>query len=82
MQTYFLTKIDPACNMKRFYCVTIQPTLLGDYCVVRIIGRLGRSARLLPPVLCLDAATAQVAGERLVERKKRRGYVEQNKISD
>lgn len=78
----YLTKVDPSRNMKRFYSVTIQPTFLGACCLVRIHGRIGKSSRLLPPIVCTDEAAASRAAERLVARKKRRGYTEQNKISD
>lgn len=45
-----LTKIDPARNMRRYYCIGVQPTLLGDWCVVCRYGRIGRSEHVLPPV--------------------------------
>lgn len=78
----YLTKIDPKRNMKRYYSVTIQPTILGPCCLVRIHGRIGGSTRILPPVTYASEPSAQIALERLVARKKRRGYTEQNKISD
>lgn len=75
MQGFYLTKIDAVRNMRRFYFATIQPTFLGHCCLVRIYGRIGRSAHVLPPVVFGDPATAQLALERLVARKRRRGYV-------
>lgn len=78
----YLTKIDPSRNMKRFYSVTIQPTILGACCLVRMHGRIGGSTRVLPPVPYTSLPAAQVALERLAARKKRRGYTEQNKLSD
>lgn len=70
----YLTKIDPTANMRRFYSVTVQATLLGEFCLIRRMGRIGRSVRILPPVVFVDAEAAQRAAERLVARKKRRGY--------
>lgn len=75
MHGHYLTKIDIDHNMKRFYLVTVQPTILGDYCLVRTMGRIGRSTRILPPLVYQDEAMATTAAERLVARKKRRGYI-------
>jgi len=72
----YLTKIDPSRNAKRFYLVNVGPTLLGQWCLIRTMGRIGSSVRTLPPVVCTDEAAAQRAAERLVARKKRRGYTE------
>lgn len=57
---HYLTKIDPSRNRRRYYIVTVQATLLGAWCLVRMHAS--------PPA-------AQLALERLVARKKRRGYV-------
>lgn len=78
----YLTKVDPERNMKRYYRVMVQTTILGEWCLVRAYGRIGRSERIMPPVVCADEAAATRAAERLVARKKRRGYTEQNKLSD
>jgi hypothetical protein len=34
-----LVKIDPQQNMQRYYLIWVQPTLLGEHCVIRIHGR-------------------------------------------
>jgi predicted DNA-binding WGR domain protein len=36
-----LRKIDPAKNMRRFYRLSVEPTLFGDYALVREWGRIG-----------------------------------------
>jgi len=78
----YLTKIDPKRNMRRFYLVSVAPTILGQHCLIRTMGRIGgrigSSARHLPPVVCVDERAAHRAMERLVARKKRRGYVATN----
>lgn len=61
MHGHYLTKIDIDHNMKRFYLVTVQPTILGDYCLVRTMGRIGRRTRILPPVVYRDEAMATTA---------------------
>lgn len=70
----YLTKIDPTRNVRRYYLVSVGTTVLGEHCLIRTIGRIGSSTRHLPPVVCTDEAAAQRAMERLVARKKRRGY--------
>lgn len=70
----YLTKIDPTRNTRRYYLVSVGPTILGEHCLIRTIGRIGSSTRHLPPVVCVSEAAAQRAMERLVARKKRRGY--------
>jgi len=34
--------IDPAHNKWRFYCLSVQPTLFGDWVLVKEWGRIGR----------------------------------------
>ena len=77
----YLTKIDPRRNMRRFYPVSVAPTLLGEHCLIRTMGRIGSSTRHLPPVVCVDERAARRAMERLVARKKRRGYVATNDVA-
>lgn len=78
----YLIKINPARNMRRFYLVSVAPTLLGEHCLIRTMGRIGSSARHLPPVVCVSEAAARRAAERLVARKKRRGYVATSDVGD
>jgi len=73
---YLLIKIDPQQNMKRFYLIYVQPTLLGEHCVVRVHGRIGRSERILPPLSYESAEAAQHAAAQLAERRRKRGYVD------
>lgn len=71
-----LIKIDQDQNMKRYYLITVQSTLLGEHCLVRVYGRIGRSEHILPPLPYESAKAAQCAVEQLAARKKKRGYVE------
>ena len=36
-----LTKIDPEQNMARFYALDVQPTLFGEYVLLKEWGRIG-----------------------------------------
>ena len=42
-----LTRTDPARNMARFYAMTLQPTLFGDWELLREWGRIGSAGRLV-----------------------------------
>lgn len=37
----YLTKIDPAENEARFYVLDVQPTLFGEWALVKEWGRIG-----------------------------------------
>ena len=70
-----LRRFDVARRMARFYAVSIQPTLFGDYAVIRRWGRIntdgGRSETWHTSEACaLLQAAQQVAA------KQRRGYRE------
>ncbi|WP_082837329.1 WGR domain-containing protein [Labrenzia sp. OB1] len=61
----FLTRIDPHRNMARFYVLSVEPTLFGDYAVQRRWGRLGTSGRsrsdLFPDLVSAHARKGRVA---------------------
>ena len=42
-----LTRTDPARNMARFYAMTLQPTLFGEWVLLREWGRIGSAGRLV-----------------------------------
>ncbi|PVB60434.1 hypothetical protein DCO57_17615 [Labrenzia sp. 011] len=71
----FLTRIDPHRNMARFYVLSIEPTLFGDYAVQRRWGRLGTLGRLRSD-LFPDLVSAHARKAQLVRSKCKRGYVE------
>lgn len=41
-----LTCIDPAQNKLRYYAMSVQPTLFGEWALVRQWGRIGSPGRL------------------------------------
>lgn len=69
----FLTRVDPSCNMRRFYSVTLAVSLFGERGVVRQWGRIGTSGQTrtdwyeAPP-------EAESALQALLRAKRRRGY--------
>ena len=70
-----LRRIDPSQNMRRFYGLSIQPTLFGGASLVRDWGRIGTRGQMM--IETFDhAAEAHHAMNRLEKTKKRRGYRE------
>ena len=68
-----LRRIDPAQNMRRFYCLTVQPTLFGGASLIRDWGRIGTRGRTM--IETFDKANgAEKAFDRLERTKRRRGY--------
>jgi len=73
MSQVYLTRIDPAQNMARFYALAVQPTLFGEWALVREWGRIGQGGHI-------ESAAFQTQGEadlalaREFRRKVRDGY--------
>ena len=68
-----LRRIDPDHNMARFYTISVQPTLFGEWSLLREWGRIGSSGRLV----CGRFASEQDAARAMVELHKAklsRGY--------
>lgn len=70
----YLTRIDHQRNQKRFYLIDIGPSFLGNYCLIRIHGRLGRWQKELPPIPYPTEAAAIHAADKLLRKRLRRGY--------
>ena len=69
----YLTHIDPSRNMARYYHMTIQPTLFGEWSLVREWGRIGKGGQVKQASFS-SAEEAQQAFMRLARAKQRRGY--------
>lgn len=74
MSDVYLTRLDASQNMARYYRMTVQPTLFGEWSVVREWGRLGRGGqvRVMPYPSEKEAAEAMTHIE---QQKLRRGYL-------
>ena len=68
--TIRLQCIDPAKNKRRFYMMQVQPTLFGEWELVREWGRIGRVRRDVYP----SAGSALDTLSGLKWQKERRGY--------
>ena len=69
----YLTKIEPAQNMARFFVLDIQPTLFGDWAFVKEWGRIGRRGQSRS-ALFARKPEAEAALARELKRRGRRGY--------
>ena len=69
-----LRRVDPACNMARFYALSVEVTLFRDWTCSREFGRIGsRRGRLLVGLYDSEAC-AEAALQDLLRRKLARGY--------
>jgi predicted DNA-binding WGR domain protein len=68
-----LHRIDKVQNMRRFYMLSIQPTLFGGASVIRNWGRIGSTGQTMMETFD-NAEDADTAFSRIERTKKRRGY--------
>jgi predicted DNA-binding WGR domain protein len=69
----FLTRVDPSCNMRRFYSLALATSLFGECGVLRSWGRLGTSGQIRTDWY-KDPGEAKCALQALHKAKHRRGY--------
>ena len=69
----YLTRTDPARNMARFYSMTLQPTLFGDWALLREWGRIGSAGQLVSGRFASEQEAAGAMAEHL-EAKLGKGY--------
>ena len=68
-----LTRVDPSCNMRRFYSLALATSLFGECGLVRQWGRIGTSGQSRTDWY-REAALAECARQKLLGQKQRRGY--------
>jgi predicted DNA-binding WGR domain protein len=66
-------RINPEKNEARFYLLLVQPSLLDDYAVLRVWGRIGGHQRQMATP-CASAEEAQALARRLIRRRLQHGY--------
>lgn len=76
MTAVHLRRIDKARNMRRFYLIDVQPDLFGGVLLVKEYGRIGTRGRLVDESYDNEALAVD-AMQRQAERKRRRGYAEE-----
>lgn len=73
MAANHLTRVDAVRNMSRFYKLDVQPTLFGEWALVREWGRIGRGGQMKSCVYpTLQGALSAL--ERVYLAKTGRGY--------
>lgn len=73
VRSVHLRRIDPTCNMARFYALSLQPDLFGGIALVRNWGRIGTGGQCKSETFATQMA-AERALARLAHMKRRRGY--------
>jgi predicted DNA-binding WGR domain protein len=68
-------RIDPSQNMRRYYSLSIQPTLFGGASLIRNWGRIGTNGQEIMETFDESQAAMDVMA-RLERSKRRRGYCE------
>ena len=68
-----LRRIDPDRNMARFYTMRLQPTLFGDWSLLREWGRIGSSGRLVSGRFASEREAARAMATHL-KAKLSKGY--------
>ncbi|MDH3605291.1 MAG: WGR domain-containing protein [Candidatus Tectomicrobia bacterium] len=69
----YLEKQDATMSPQWFYALSVQPTLFGDWSVVREWGRVGSPGRVKVKRYTSQAA-AETAFDHLVQAKYQQGY--------
>lgn len=70
-----LRKIDPAKNMRRFYRLSVEPTLFGDFALVREWGRIGAKRGRVKEDWHASMLDVERALEGAIGVRIRRGYL-------
>lgn len=74
MSTVQLHRVDPDRNMARFYTMTVQPSLFGEWCLVREWGRIGSPGRVVSTPFP-SPALAEAALDLWRRQKQQKGYL-------
>jgi predicted DNA-binding WGR domain protein len=68
-----LHRRQPDRNMARFYAVSIERSLFGEFMLIRQWGRIGKRGQLRSDWF-RNQVDAVAAGERIIQTKRCRGY--------
>ena len=68
-----LHRRDAGRNLARFYALSVERSLFGDYLLIRVWGRIGTRGQCRSDWF-VSAAAATDAAARLADSKRRRGY--------
>jgi predicted DNA-binding WGR domain protein len=69
-----LRKIDPAKSMRRFYRLSVEPTLFGDVALLREWGRIGAKGGRRREDWHVSTLDADAALKHALHHRLKRGY--------
>jgi predicted DNA-binding WGR domain protein len=70
-----LHRVCPEHNMARFYALSLERSLFGEFVVIRLWGRIGRRGRSISERFDAEPDAERHLGK-LADLKRRRGYVD------
>ncbi|MCP4781235.1 MAG: WGR domain-containing protein [Hyphomicrobium sp.] len=73
MSTMHLRRINPDRNMARFYAMSVQPNLFGQWSLLREWGRIGSAGRLVTGDFACEHQAAAAMAKHL-KAKLSKGY--------
>ena len=76
-----LERCDPPKNMLRYYVMQVLPNLFGEWCLLRVWGRIGRRGQMRTDWFATKEEATN-ALEILEKAKRRRGYQGKQTFSD
>ena len=68
-----MRRVDPDTNVSRFYVLTLERDIFGNFAVTRQWGRVGTAGRVITEPFETELEAAEAMG-RLAAVKRRRGY--------
>jgi predicted DNA-binding WGR domain protein len=68
-----MRRVDPDTNMARFYVLTLEQDLFGNFAVTRQWGKVGTAGRVITEPFGTELEAGEAMG-RLAALKRRRGY--------
>jgi len=74
MDMIYLERHDAAQNMARYYCLTVERNLFGEFSLVRTWGRIGKPSQTKIE-LHITEQDANAALARMVRQKRRKKYI-------
>ena len=69
----YLERHDSARNMARYYCLTVERNLFGEFSLMRTWGRIGQPCQTKIELYATEQ-DAQAAMLRRAQQKQRKGY--------
>lgn len=69
----YVERTDATKNMARYYCMSIEPNLFGDICLLRKWGRIGSRGEMMVHYFSGEQEAVRLFLD-LLRQKRKRGY--------